>query len=261
MEQRQLRSKGPFISIVMPAYNAEKFIADSIQSVLKQTYQAFELIIIDDCSSDNTGLLVQSLVSKNDKMFYSRNEQNLGVAETRNIGVSKARGDWIAFLDSDDLWREDKLEKQVMLLKKVPSAKLLFTGSAFINETGQAYHYTSQVPARISYLELLKQNLISCSSVLVLKKYMLKYPMQGRGIHEDFLVWLKVLQDEAFAYGVNEDLLIYRLSSQSKSSNKFKAIGMNLSVYRTLGLNLFQCAFYMGCWAWRGVRKYKGIRK
>ena len=251
------------VSIVMPAFNAAVSISESIDSVLKQTYGVWELLVINDCSCDSTEDVVRSYREKDSRIVILTNDENQGVSNTRNRGVREAKGDWIAFLDSDDLWTPDKLEQQMRLVhSKKTSGKtpdLVFTGSAFIDNSGKPAAYQLEVPERISYHELLKQNLISCSSVLVRKELALKYPMKHDDMHEDYAVWLQILKNGGHAYGINQPLLIYRLSKSSKSGNKKKAAVMTYKVYRFMGLNSVQ-SFYYFCWyAYRNLKKYYAI--
>lgn len=249
-----------FVSIVMPAYNAEKYIGEAIESVLNQTYSNYELIIVDDASKDQTANIVKKLVVKTDNIRFYQNEKNKGVSYTRNFAISKAYGDWIAFLDSDDKWHKEKLEKQVKLLLDKPNAKLVFTGSAFIDKNSNRYSYILKVPEKISQKELFKQNIISCSSVLTTKEYLQKIQMHGDEMHEDFAVWLQILKFEDFAYGINEPLLLYRITQNSKSANKFKSAKMTFQVYRTSGLNGFRAVYYMIFYTYRSIKKYRNIK-
>ncbi len=249
------------ISIIMPAYNSEAYIAQSIESVLAQTWTQWELIVIDDGSSDQTVEIVRSYALKHPQIRFFKNRQNIGVARTRNAGIRQAAGLWIAFLDSDDCWAPQKLEKQIRLARE-RSADFLFTGSAFMDENSRPLSHQLSVPSKIGYRRLLKQNVISCSSVLIKKDLLLPYPMKGDNLHEDFAVWLQILRDRHMtAFGINEPLLIYRIRSSSKSGNKKKAALMTYRVYRFIGLNP-AAAFYYWCWyAYLSVRKYKKIRQ
>lgn len=247
------------ISIIMPAYNAERYIEESIKSVLAQTWKTWELLIVDDCSTDKTQLIVNRCAAEDKRILLLSNPRNLGVAGTRNRGVQEAHGDWIAFLDSDDLWTPDKLTLQVDLIKKT-NALFTFTGSSFIDENGMGLSYILLVPSEISYKELLKQNLISCSSVLISKPLLLSHPMSAGNIHEDFAAWLTILRDmDISAYGVNKPALIYRIHSSSKSAQKWKAAIMNWNVYRKIGLNFGACCYYQICYIFRNLKKYFNI--
>lgn len=248
------------ISIIMPAYNAEPYIEESIQSVLQQSFPDWELLIIDDCSSDRTSQLATAYAEKYPKIHYYRNESNLGVAESRNRGITLASGEWIAFLDSDDCWHPDKLRLQTELANS-RSASFLFTGSAFIDGNSQLLDYYLPAPATISYRELLKQNVVSCSSVMIRKDLIKQYPMKhASAMHEDFAVWLQILRDKKiYAYGIDQPLLIYRISSGSKSANKLKAAIMTFRVYRHLRLNWIEAGYYWMCYSWRSLRKYRHL--
>lgn len=249
------------VSIIMPAYNCEKYLRSAVESVKAQTYKDWVLYIIDDCSTDNTLLLAKDLESTDERIKVFHNEDNSGVAKTRNWGIKKAESEWIAFLDSDDMWEPKKLEKQIRLLEINPEAKLLFTGSGFINENGEKIDYILHVPMKVNRKELLKQNLISCSSVLVKRDLILKYSMPEKGMmHEDFASWLRILDEEPYAYGIDEPLLIYRRSEGSKSGNKAKAAKMNWNTYRYVGLNPVEAAYYMCWYTMRGIMKYRHLK-
>ena len=248
------------ISVVIPAYNAEKTLGRAIESVLAQTYSNIELIVVEDCSWDNTLKIAASYAKKDSRIRVLQNQANLGVAMSRNRGIEEAQGDWIAFLDSDDAWVPSKLKKQAEALQKNPSCSLCFTGSAFENDKGVRCAYTLSVPGQLNYEELLKQNLISCSSVLVKCEVLIKFPMVSDPmIHEDFAAWLKILKDGSAALGINEPLLVYRLSSQSKSGNKLRAARMQWKTYRVAGIGYRESIRYFLIYAWRNLKKYFNI--
>lgn len=249
------------ISIVMPAYNCEKYIGQAIDSVLMQTYTNWELLVINDASTDSTEEIVKRKQKLNPKIYLYSNNVNLGVSKTRNIGIELANAKWIAFLDSDDMWHPDKLEKQIGILKENEAAQLIYTGSAFIDECGKKAEYILHVPKTVSFQKLLKQNIISCSSVLVNKKKLLNFKMPGDKMHEDYAVWLQMLHEDTKAYGIDEPLLIYRLSSKSKSSNKINAAQMQFRVYRFIGLNILQAVYYMIWYILLNLKKYHEIHK
>ena len=151
------------ISIIMAAYNAEKTIGHSISSVLDQTYPNFELLVVNDCSTDGTEKLVESFAAKDSRVRLISNEKNSGVSYTRKHGLEEAKGEWIAILDSDDAWAPEKLEKQIALQEKT-NADLLFTGSTFVDADGQPISWYLAAPAEVTYRRLLKQNILSNSS-------------------------------------------------------------------------------------------------
>ncbi|MGG1634060.1 glycosyltransferase family 2 protein [Paenibacillus sp. NRS-1760] len=231
------------VSIIMPAYNCEKFVDKAINSVLSQTYNNWELIVIDDASKDNTVSIVEEFSDLDNRIHFYKNEENKGVSATRNRGISIAKGEWIAFLDSDDLWDSSKLEKQMIVAERC-DAKFLFTGSSFINEEGNSYKGVFEVPSKVSYKSLRNHNVISCSSVLISKLFFSNIKMEDDSMHEDYAVWLKVLKIEKFAYGINEPLLIYRISRSSKSGNKIKTLRMTYKVFRFVGENKVNSIYF-----------------
>lgn len=248
------------ISIIMPAYNAARYIEEAITSVLNQTYQNWELIIIDDYSTDETAQLIQAFCKKDSRIHHIINKINLGVAKSRNKGISIAAGEWVAFLDSDDCWHPEKLKKQIDFAES-HKGEFIFSGSGFMDQSSTLLDYYLAVPEEITYKELLKQNIISCSSVLIRKSLLINYPMEHASkMHEDFAVWLQILRNETnFAYGINEPLLIYRITSTSKSGNKIKAGLMTFRVYRYLGIH-FVPAFYYWIWYFiRSIKKYSRL--
>lgn len=249
------------VSIIMPAYNSAKYVAQSVRSVQSQTYTAWELIIIDDCSCDNTADIVTQLEAGDSRIRVYRNEHNVGVAESRNKGIELAQGEWIAFLDSDDCWTPYKLEHQVFFAYSHEDANFIFTASAFIDENGRRFKWVMNVPERVSYEQLLKHNLISCSSVMLNKNFIKNHKMYNDSIHEDFALWLEILNDGIVAYGINEPLLVYRISSQSKSGNKVKSAMMTFLTYRVSGLNLIYTFYNMLFYLVHGFIKYRNIYK
>jgi len=246
------------VSVVMPAYNCAKYVTEAIDSVIKQTYTNWELIVVDDCSTDNTFEVIAVLQSDNDKIRVYKNDVNSGVSATRNRGISESEGEWIAFLDSDDMWDEKKLDTQIRYAQ-VNKAGFIFTGVAYIDEDGNKYKWVFEIPEKVAYKDLLKQNVISCSSVLLRKTCLQNAKMESDRIHEDFCMWLKILKVEEFAFGVNEPLLIYRISRKSKSGNKVKSLKMAYETYRYIGLSPIVSCYYMFFYITRNVKKYRNI--
>lgn len=249
------------VSVIMPAYNSEKYIKKAILSVCRQDYPDWELIVIDDCSTDSTADIIKELAESDSRIRYLKNSRNRGVAESRNRGVACASGEWVAFLDSDDCWRFDKLSCQINCASR-SHARFIFSGSAFMDQADKKLRYSLQVPKRITFHQLLKQNVISCSSVLIKKELLEQYPMRrSEDMHEDFAVWLQILRDTGEpACGVNKPLLIYRITPGSKSNNKIKAAGMTYRVYRYIGLSPVKSAWYWMHYSIRSLKKYSSIK-
>lgn len=247
------------VSVIMPVYNAARFLKESVESVLSQTYADFEFILIDDCSTDNSYTILSEYAQSDSRIRLYKNEENKGVSYTRNFGVSKACGDYVALIDSDDIWSSDKLEKQLALISRFPDTDLCYTGSAFIDTNSVMSDFVFRVPESVDYKKLLKQNVASCSSVLIKKEWLIKYPMAHDNMHEDFAVWLSVLRDGGVARGVDQPLLIYRVLSNSKSGNKFRSMGMTYRVYKYIGLNFFARIYYMIHYIISGIKKHGSI--
>jgi teichuronic acid biosynthesis glycosyltransferase TuaG len=246
------------ISIIMPAYNSERYINESIDSVLAQTYKDWELLILDDGSTDNTLQIINEYVKQDRRVKVIHNKKNIGVSATRNKGIKHASGDLIAFLDSDDIWKSEKLEKQIEVIKK-ESAEFIFTGASYINEKGLPYVGKFEVPKSITYKKLRLHNVISCSSVLLKKNFFQNIKMENDNMHEDYAVWLRILKLGVVAHGINEPLLIYRISRNSKSGNKIKTIKMTYRVYRFVGINPIGSIYFMIRHVIASLLKYKRI--
>lgn len=248
------------VSVIMPAYNAEATIAASIESVLNQTHENLELLVVNDCSKDNTAEIVREYAARDGRVRFLENEKNSGVSLTRNLGVREARFDWVAFLDSDDTWTKNKLERQLCVMQEHPECALFFTSTSYVDEEGTRSDYVLHAPEKVFYKDLLCQNVVSCSSSLVRRSLLLKHPMKDdRMIHEDLATWLHVLQETPYAVGVDEPLLNYRVSKSGKSGNKLVAAKMQWRTYRASQVPLFTSLVCFVRYAWRGVRKYSSI--
>lgn len=249
-----------FVSVVMPAYNAAGTLACAIDSVLAQTHRDFELIVIDDCSRDQTADIAREYAARDARVRFLQNAENSGVSLTRNNGVAAARHEWIAFLDSDDTWHPEKLEKQLAALEEHPACSLFFTATAYVDEQGERSDFILRAPARVTRKDVLKQNVISCSSSLVRRELLEKFPMlNDRMIHEDMATWFRVLTVTPYAVGVDEPLLIYRVSKSGKSGNKFAAAKMQWRTYRALRIPFFASLGYFLVYAFRNVKKYAAL--
>ena len=251
-------SSEELISVIMPVYNSEQSLQDSVSSVLAQTYVDIELIIVDDASDDNTHEICHMLGEQDDRIKIITNEHNSGALKARSIAVDAAEGEWIAFIDADDLWHPEKLRKQLALRDKT-GCDLVYTASAFTDINDKKYDWIMHVPDNVDYRRLLRQNVISNSSVLMKKddyvRYMPSKDISNR-IHEDFACWLCMLRDGRTACGIDEPLITYRLSRTSRAGNKFKAAVMNMNTYKHVGLGIFERIFYEACYAVNGLIKY-----
>lgn len=210
------------VTIIIPNHNTERFIIQTLHSVNSQTYKDFHCIIIDDFSSDKSVDKIKKFIKNKKKFELIDLKYNVGVAEARNIGIRKSQSRFIAFLDSDDIWAETKLEKQVELLNNT-DAVFSYTATEYINESGDKIKSIRKVPKNIYYKDLLTCNYVTTSSVLFDRKKRNDLLMPNI-IAEDYACWLKSLKNSGFAAGINEILVSYRKRKNSISSNRFKSI-------------------------------------
>ncbi len=241
------------VSVVIPAYNCAAYISNAIESALNQGIDS-EIIVIDDCSNDNLDEVMEKY-SNNKSIVYLKKKKNSGVAETRNYGVRQAKGKYVAFLDADDIWAPEKLSKQISLIESGNYA-LCATARELINQNGVSLGRIIPVKERITYKELLKHNCINCSSVLLKTDIAKEFPMHSDDSHEDYIMWLEILQKYGEACAVNEPLLKYRLSSSGKSGSKLKSAKMTFKVYRYMGFGIFKSILCFCSYAFNGVKKY-----
>ncbi len=226
------------VSIITPTYNSEKFILETIQSVQKQSYPDWEMIIVDDCSTDNT-ISIVSAISKNDsRIRFFQLEENLGTGVARDLALSKATGRYITFLDSDDLWKPFKLEKQIDFLR---SNNHPFTFSFYecIDEAGNALDKKIEAPKRLKYYQLFFCNFIGNLTGIYDTSFFGKIPISSIRKRQDWMLWLTILKKIKVAMPVPESLAYYRVRENSISASKFNLLQHNFKVYRTFhGLNL-----------------------
>ena len=248
----------PSVSVVIPAFNSEQTIAAAIHSVVIQNIPV-ELIIIDNASTDRTLDVIQSCRSKWEsapiiwKVIHC--EKNLGAANARNLGVKSASAPYVAFLDSDDWWAAEKLTKQMALLKETGGV-LCSTGREFATHEGELTGHIVPVKSIITYQDLLHDNSINCSSVVILTSVAREFPMGHEECHEDYITWLQVLKKYKNAYAVNEPLLKYRRSEDGKSANKWKSAKMHYHSLRIVGIKPVRAAWYFCFYVASGIKKH-----
>lgn len=241
------------VSIIIPVYNASETIENTVKSVLNQSYTNFEMIIIDDCSTDNSFEIVDELSKRDSRIILHRNKNNLGVAKTRNFGITIAKGEFISFLDSDDIWKSSKLEKQLEYIKQ-KNADICYSSYEMINNN-ETSRILRVVPEEINYKNLLKENVICCSTAIVKTDLLKKYPFETQFFHEDFVLWLKLLKRGFKAIGIQESLVIYRKGG--RSADKLKACKNRWIVYRkSEELSLILSTYYIISYAINGIKKY-----
>lgn len=242
------------VSVIIPVYNGAAYICRAVDSALNQEVP-LEIIILNDCSTDATEEVLKKYRS-NPAVRYYKNESNLGASGSRNKGVRLSNGSYVAFLDADDWWEPEKLKKQLALMK-TENTVLCSTARQLVTPDGRPMGKTIPVPEQISYKTLLKHNCINCSSVLLLKSVASEFPMEHEDSHEDYILWLKILQKYKKACAVNEPLLNYRLSADGKSGSKLHSAKMTFKVYRYMGFGICKSLACFCSYAVHGILKYR----
>ncbi len=218
------------VSIITPIYNGEKYIEECIKSVLNQSYKNIEMIIIDDGSTDNSENIIKKYSNSFPYIKYIKCKENKGVWSARNIGIENARGRFIAFLDTDDLYKINKIEKQVNFMLKNNYA-FTYTAYELIDENSNSLNKIVEAKENENYEELLKGNNIGCLTVMI-DRSKIDTPIRFENYHhEDYILWLKILKNKEIAYGLNEVLSYYRKSKSSISNNKFKSAIWTWNIY------------------------------
>lgn len=237
------------VSIIVPVYNAEKFLKETIQTVLDQTYPNWELLLVDDCSNDDSVNIIKEYATKDDRIQLLKNEKNSGAALTRNHGIKEAKGTYLCFLDADDLWEKEKLEKQLKFMKENDFA-FSFTSYEFADSNGIPNGKKVKVPRTINYKQALKNTTIFTSTVMFdlgkLTKEVIYMPDVRRG--QDTATWWKVLKIIDYAYGINEIYSYYRRNENTLSSNKIKALKRTWNLYRNVEHLGIISSSYNFCW-------------
>ena len=245
------------VSVITPTYNCGQFIGETIESIQKQTYQNWEMIIVDDCSTDNTKEIVEEYIRKDDRIQYHCLETNSGAAVARTRAMQIADGEYMAFADSDDLWTEDKLEKQLEFMKKGSYA---FSCTAYeqIDEDGKSLNKIIKTVPKTDYNRLLLDCPVGNSTVMYNVKKMGKFEVPNIRKRNDDALWLQMLKKEKYIIGMPDVLMKYRIRKNSISSNKFKVIKYHWILYRDIEhLGIFRSLFHIGYWCVIKVLKVK----
>ncbi|MDP4538008.1 glycosyltransferase family 2 protein [Qipengyuania sp. DY56-A-20] len=245
------------VSIITPAYRAERVITETIQSVQAQTYSNWEMLICEDCGPDQTRDVVRELARKDDRIILIGAPHNGGPAEARNQALSVAKGRWLAFLDSDDVWLPDKLESQLAFHGAHPEAVISFTGFRRISADGSKTGAYISVPPKMGYRKLLGNTAIATSTVIVDSEISGSFRMK-KTYYDDFACWLELLKDGGVAVGLDKDLMRYRVMSASVSRDKKKSASEVWKAFRQVeGLNPALSAWYFAQYAVRAWLKYR----
>lgn len=244
------------VAIIMPSYNSEKFIVESVESVLAQTYSNWELIIVDDCSPDSSNHIIMKYVDSDHRIKLIKLEKNSGPAVARNTAIEAANGRYIAFLDSDDVWLPNKLEKQIKFMQ---DNDLAFTYSSY-RLVGEDNEHLGVfiIKDKISYFDMLKTCSVGCLTAIYDTEKIGKQYMPLILKRQDYGLWLKILKLIGETRGILEPLATYRIRKNSVSSNKVKAAKYQWKIYREIEkLSFLKSLYYFAFYAYNGVTKYK----
>lgn len=244
------------VSIIVPVYNVERYIVETIESVRRQTYEDWELLLVEDCSTDGSRAVIEEYLTrtKDARIRLIALSANGGAARARNKGLSEAKGRYIAYLDADDLWESVKLEHELAFMAKRQAA-FAFTGYEFADENGRGLGKIVRVPATLNYKQALKNTTIFTTTVIfdttLIPKDLLDMPEVKS---EDTALWWKILRNGYTAHGLDENLVKYRRAGASLSSNKIEAIRRIWYLYRHVeGIGVLGSVWNLCFWAARAV--------
>ncbi len=239
----------------MPCYNMESYVADSIASVQQQTYPHWELLIVDDASTDRTVEIVKTLAEQDEKIRFVVKPQHSGIADTRNQCIEMAQGRFLAFLDADDIWHPEKIETQLQYMLD-NQVGFTYTTYDWIDEDGHTLNKFINTIGNLDYKKYLRNTIIGCSTVMVDTNLVGKVSVPRFRTSEDTATWLDILKKGHLAYALNEPLVSYRIRRRSASSNKLKASADLWKVYRqNEKLPFFKALYYFGCYAFNAIKK------
>lgn len=247
--------KKNLVSIVTPVYKAEAFIEKTIRSVMDQTFQEWEHILVDDCSPDNSTAVIQRLMEEDSRIKYIKLPQNAGAAVARNTGIENAQGQYIAFIDSDDVWKPTKLEIQLNFMK-TNNCAFTYTNYQMVTESGEVISPSVTLPKKLNYSGLLKNTAIACSTVIIDREIIgdFRMPLVRKG--QDTATWLQILRTHDYAYLCDVVLGQYRQVEGSISSNRFGALKRTWNTYyRIEKLPLPKALYYFSYYVFNAIKR------
>jgi teichuronic acid biosynthesis glycosyltransferase TuaG len=248
---KEYNSDESLISIITPVYNSEKYIGETIKSVLLQTHCNWEMLIVDDCSKDNTVGVINRYTDQ--RIKYIRLNENSGAAVARNKALEIAKGSYIAFIDADDMWKPNKLEKQLNFMRK-HNIGFSFTGYEILKES---YNKVIKVPLKLNYSQFMKNTVIGTLTVMINKDIVGDVRLVNVKKDHDSMTWANLLRNGHFAYGINESLAYYRKVEGSISNNKFSAAKNHWDNCRKIeNLSIIKCAYYFVFYSLNAFRKH-----
>ena len=245
----------PLVSVIMPCYNMERFISETIASVQRQTYPCWELLIVDDASTDGKADLVKSHQNQDKRIRFHVKTQHSGIADTRNQCIQMAQGRYLAFLDADDVWHPEKLEKQLQFMAE-KNVGFSYSSYDCVDEEGHLLQKTVAAAGNLDYKAYMHNTIIGCSTVMLNKTIIGEVIVPNFRTSEDTATWLNILKKGFLAYAIDEPLTSYRIRQHSASSNKLKASTDLWRVYRKQEkLPLFKALGCFASYAFHAIKK------
>lgn len=244
------------VSIIIPCYNAGERIRETLNSVLGQTYRNWEAIVIDDCSTDHSVEIINSFVKEDPRISLIINDENSGGPSIpRNLGIASAKGDLIAFLDSDDIWMPEKLEHQLQFMKE-KNAWISSTSYELIDESGNSLGKAIHAQPVMDFNKYLRNTNIGFSSTVIMRELLKGVEFRKMPVAEDFPFWLDVFRKGYTMFGLTEVLTQYRVQKNSLSSNKLRSAKHIWKTYRTIEkFNLLRSLYYFNSYAFNAIKK------
>ncbi|RYA23177.1 glycosyl transferase [Malaciobacter halophilus] len=244
------------VSIITPSYKSAKFIAQTIESVLTQTYQNWEMIIVDDCSPDSSNEIIEKYIEKDSRIRLIKLDKNSGASGAKNVGLKNAKGRYISFIDSDDVWEPKKLEIQIKFMQD-NNYEVSFTSYQLIDENSDKLNKTVQVVQKLTMEDYAKNTIIGFSTSMIDRK-LIDFELKFRDIRiaEDLSFWIDILRNDKVAYGLDNVLVNYRVHSNSLSANKLKSARQILHSYLFIHrLGLFKSFYYFSFYIVNALKK------
>ena len=249
----------PLVSVIMPAYNAEPFIEEAIASVIAQTVADWELIVIDDCSTDDTVQIVSAFVRQDPRIQLLTNASNMGVAKTRNRGLELCRGQYVALLDSDDYWKPRFLEKMLARAEQT-GADIIYCSYELVDEQDEKVCNDFIVPPETTFEESIVRSVILPSASLITSDIAMESRFPTNMYHEDIALWFQLLKNGKKARGVPTVLVSYRQRANGRSANKILSACRRWTIYRKhLGMPLGKSIVTMVRYGLLGIKKYRRV--
>lgn len=244
------------VSVIMPIYNAEKYLVTTLDSIFCQDYKDIEIVLVDDCSKDRSAEIIADLKKAHPEIVYYLQEKNMGAGAARNKALELAKGQYVAFLDSDDVWMPDKISRQIEIMK-VKKSPFSYTAIEMMNENGETLKEKRNIKETCDYKYLLHNTIIATSSVVIDRTMLGDFRMPLRRGGQDYATWLMLLRDGAVAQGINEALVQYRVASGSLSSNKVKSIKQVWEIQtQDEKINKVSAVFHVVCFGFNAFKKY-----